>query len=165
MERINYITMESGDVFGFDPATGVTSHHLKVKLGSDDATPPKVATHGSAGIDLYLDKDVTVYPGMDPVLIGTGVHVQIPQGYVGILSLRSGVSDSWMNTGVGIIDADYRGEIKLKLSAINKMVTYSKGDRLAQLVIIPFLSCSISVVDELSRTERGEGGFHSTGRQ
>ena len=139
---------------------------LKIKLASGDTKPPIKATVGSAGIDLFLNQDIDLTGQARPVLVGTGVHAEIPEGYVGILTLRSGVKDCWNNSGVGIIDSDYRGEIKLKLLPVGTNdVVYSKGDRIAQLVIIPYYNAKIELVDELSDTDRGEGGFGHTGRR
>lgn len=159
------VKMDNGYEFSYDQGNGVYSHHIRVKLITEDATPPKRATEGSAGLDLYLNEDVVLYPGEPPKLVGTGVCVEIPTGYVGVLALRSGVKDCWMNNGVGIIDSDYRGEVKVKLSAINQMAKYSKGSRIAQLVILPYLACDVTVVSELSDTQRGTGGFGSTGNK
>lgn len=139
------------------------AHHLKIKLATPTSKPPLVATGGAAGMDLFLDEDVTVFPDAPPKLVGVGIHAEIPFGYVGIVSLRSGINNLTMINGVGIIDSDYRGEIKLKLSATRNATSYKRGDRLAQMVVIPYLRCSLDIVDELSNTERGHGGFGHTG--
>lgn len=157
------VETDSGYEFFVDTDTGAISHHLKVKLARADSRPPKVATMGSAGMDLFLDEDVVIFPDQLPKLVGVGIHAEIPPGYVGIVALRSGINDLTMINGVGIIDSDYRGEIKLKLSAIDHVVTHVRGERLAQMIIIPYLQCGLEIVDELGTTDRGAGGFGSTG--
>jgi len=137
---------------------------LPVKLKDEHAMPPRVATMGSAGMDLFLNEDVVIFPDQAPKLVGTGVHVQIPTGFVGLIFLRSSIHDIEFTNGTGVIDSDYRGEIMFKLRAITNVAQYAKGTRIAQMVVVPYLHCNAVVVDELTETKRGEGGFGSTGR-
>lgn len=116
----------------------------------------------SAGYDLSTIDDVTIDPtGL--TMAGTGVKVEIPEGYVGLLFPRSSTYKKYgvyLANSVGVIDADYRGEIKLALKG-DRWVTIQKGERLAQLVVIPHILGAYS--KELSDTVRGDGGFGSTG--
>lgn len=129
---------------------------------------PKYETSGSAGLDLAANngEPIKIKPG-EVVKIPTGVRVHIPQGYFGAIYPRSstGVKKQLMlaNT-VGIIDSDYRGEILLFFTNVgNNTKTINKGDRLAQMIIQPYYQAPIRIVDSLEETERGEGGFGSTG--
>lgn len=146
---------------------------LKVKL-MDGAPLPKHAKPGDAGLDLTTREDVTLLPG-ETRLVGTGVAVEIPEGYFGLLAPRSGLAGkrgvTFANTP-GIIDSGYRGEIKVPLRNINvsekwisrnDCVKVDRGERVCQLIILPCITCECVQVDELSETERGEDGFGSTG--
>lgn len=139
---------------------------LRVTL-DDGAQAPRYAHDGDAGLDLRANESVTLMPG-DIVLVGTGVHAEIPAGYVGNLHLRSGWATKHHVTlanGTGIIDSNYRGEIKMPLaSRDNRIEHVEKGERIAQLVISQVPTFDVVVVDELSETERGAGGFGSSGR-
>jgi dUTP pyrophosphatase len=161
-------TCESCDGFSSevsnDKDTGCLVCQLPVKLKDEYATPPRVATVGSAGMDLFLNESVILFPDQAPKLVGTGVYVQIPTGFVGLIFLRSSIHDIEFTNGTGVIDSDYRGEIMFKLRAIDHVASYAKGTRIAQMVVIPYLHCNAVVVDELSETKRGEGGFGSTGK-
>ena len=146
---------------------------LKVKL-MDGAPLPKHAKPGDAGLDLTTREDVTLLPG-ETRLVGTGVAVEIPEGYFGLLAPRSGLAGkrgvTFANTP-GIIDSGYRGEIKVPLRNINvsekwiyrnDCVKVERGERVCQLIILPCVTCECVQVDDLSETERGEDGFGSTG--
>lgn len=136
---------------------------MRVKLKGDDKMfVPQAKTYGAAGLDLVLANDVVLREG-EVQKVGTGVHVEIPVGYVGLVFLRSSISDVTMTNGVGVIDSDYRGEIILKLRGVSRYSRYTAGDRVAQLVVIKYLPVNVVVSDQLSSTERGEGGFGSTG--
>lgn len=139
---------------------------LKIKT---DGQIPSYATENSAGIDLHCksDEDIIIKP-KETVKIHTGLYIEIPEGYFGAVYPRSstGVKKHLMlaNT-VGIIDSDYRGELMIFFYNYGeKNQVIENGDRLAQLVIQPYLKCEIKKVDELATSERGEGGFGSTGR-
>jgi dUTP pyrophosphatase len=101
------------------------------------------------------------------VLVGTGIAVEIPEGYVGLVFIRSGLSKAGvgLTNSVGVIDSDYRGEIKLSMTYVagNGGHYIRARDRVAQLVVIPAPTFDLVEVDALSNTERGSGGFGSTG--
>lgn len=142
---------------------------ISVKKLKENAVLPVYATESAAGADLYacLDNPVTVYPGQT-VFIPTGLALEIPDGYAGLIYARSGLSCKKglaPANKVGVIDSDYRGEIIVALhnhSAAS--VTLESSERIAQLVITPVLHAAFTQVDELNDTVRGEGGFGSTGR-
>ena len=132
-----------------------------------------IPTHGteySAGADLYacLDSGVTIKPG-ETVFIKTGLSLEIPEGYAGLIYARSGLACKQglaPANKVGVIDADYRGEIMVALhNHSGETRNVEHGDRIAQLVITPFLTADFITVNELSDTVRGEGGFGSTGKK
>ena len=130
---------------------------------------PSYQTSGSCGIDLYCanKEDITINPN-ESTKVDTGIKIAIPEGYFGAIYPRSstGVKKNLMlaNT-VGIIDSDYRGEIMVYFYNYGKIPqTIKNGDRLAQLVIQPYSRMEIELVDKLDDTDRGEGGFGSTGR-
>ena len=123
---------------------------------------PEVATDGSAGLDLFVNS-------INGDNIGTGVHVEIPHGHVGLLMPRSswGVKGFKLANTVGVIDSDYRGEIKMIRDPhpTKGFLKIQQGDRIAQLVVVPCMiaATECATLDDLSGTDRGEGGFGSTG--
>lgn len=132
--------------------------------------PPKVATDGSAGLDLFNNSDekIIILPQKETV-VKTGVRVEIPKGHVGLLCIRSSFGFNryaMLGNSVGIIDSDYRGEIMAKVfnrSAAYNPIEIEPGERFCQLVVVPYYKNFVQV-NELSDTERGEGGIGSTGR-
>lgn len=135
---------------------------------------PIRAHEDDAGLDLLTPENVTV-PGCtwdlyDEVEIGsatidTGVHVAIPKGYVGYIKSKSGLMCRSGLTADGTIDSGYTGSIRVKLfNHTAKEYTFKKGDKIAQLVIHPIITPELELVDELEDTDRGSGGFGSTGR-
>lgn len=139
---------------------------MKFKKIDKDAITPTFGSCWSAGMDLYACNGIFIpsgYTGM----IRTGIQVEIPQGYFGAVFARSGLSTKQglrPANCVGVIDSDYRGEIKIPLyndSDATREVHY--GDRVAQMVILPYAKVELEEVDELDNTERGTGGFGSTG--
>lgn len=144
--------------------------NIKVKKLKPDATVPTMGSKFAAGADLYSaeDADVVIEPG-ETRFIGTGLAMEIPEGYVGLVYARSGLACKRglaPANKVGVVDSDYRGEIKVALHNHGKEAqTVEKGERIAQMVIAPYLSVNYEEADELSETERGEGGFGSTGRK
>ena len=142
---------------------------VKIKKLNDRAKLPAYGSDYSAGADLYAATDVPVEiaPGTT-VFIGTGIAAEIPEGYVGLVYARSGLACKKglaPANKVGVIDADYRGEIKVALFNHSPSVqTVDAGERVAQLVVAPFLKCEFEETTELSETVRGEGGFGSTGK-
>ena len=137
--------------------------NLKVKKIDPNAVMPRYTKLGDAGMDLTstsLEKNGAYYE------YGTGLAIELPLGYVGLVFPRSSISktDHYLRNSVGVIDAGYRGEIKIRMSVpFLGGVEYKVGDRVAQLVIIKLPWVNIEQVDELSETDRGEGGFGSTG--
>lgn len=130
-------------------------------------TPPQYARPGDAGADLLAAEAVTLQPG-ERALVGTGVRVALPHGTVGMVTPRSGLAAraglSIVNAP-GIIDSGYRGEIKVCLINLDPHVPIriNEGDRVAQLVVVPVISAEFMPVDGLDETERGAGGYGSTG--
>ncbi len=143
---------------------------MKILLKKLDprAIVPTHGTSASAGADLYALEAVTV-PAGETVLVHTGIALAIPEGYAGFIYARSGLatkSGLAPANKVGVIDADYRGEIMVALhnhSATPR--TVEAGERVAQLVVAPFLRTEFSLCDSLDDTERGAGGFGSTGKK
>lgn len=142
---------------------------MKIKLLNNLAKIPTRGSEEAAGWDLYAatDKDITIAPH-ETVKIGTGIAVEIPSGLFGAIFARSGIATKQglrPANAVGVIDSDYRGELIIALhndSTEHQMVT--AGSRIAQLVLIPYFKINnFQIVDELSNTERGDGGFGSTG--
>jgi dUTP pyrophosphatase len=128
---------------------------------------PSYQTAGSAGMDLCTSEEFVLNP-MERRLVGTGIRIAIPVGFEGQVRPRSGLAVrhgiSMVNTP-GTIDSDYRGELRLILINFGtETVQFSQGDRIGQLVICPIVRAELRVVDGLDSTERGEGGFGSTGR-
>ena len=141
---------------------------VSVKLLDPRAKLPVYGSADAAGADLRIltDGPVTIHPG-ETVMLHTGLAFAIPQGYVGLVHARSsmGVKKGLAPANkVGVIDADYRGEVRVALhnhGSVPQVV--EDGDRVAQLVIVPYLSAQFTQADELDDTVRGVGGFGSTG--
>lgn len=132
----------------------------------EDAKEPTRGTENSAGLDLYCLEDTVIEPWRSAV-IRTGLAFEIPDGYFGHLVTRSslGVRRIRMNAGANVVDADYRGEVLLYMANdYGHEAVFKKGDRVAQMVIVPYLKCRVEESEELSKTERGTGGFGSTGK-
>ena len=135
---------------------------MKVKL-DPGAKMPTRAHDTDAGLDLYSPVDALIYNG-DSVTIDTGVHVEIPAGYVGMIKSKSGLNVKYNLTSEGVIDSGYTGSIVVKLYNHGRCaVSIQKGQKISQLVILPILTPELELVDSLEETERGEGGFGSTG--
>ena len=143
---------------------------VRVKMLREGARLPSYGSAEAAGADLYAvaDGDITIEPNAT-VLVHTGIAMEIPEGYVGLVYARSGLACKRglaPANKVGVIDADYRGEIMVALhNHGTEAQTIAHGERIAQMVIAPFLSVSYEETDELSDTVRGAGGFGSTGRK
>lgn len=141
---------------------------MKAQLLTPTAQLPKIATKDSAGFDFRADITERYYiaPG-GTVIIPTGVAVALDKGTVGLLYVRSGLATKRglsLANSVGVIDADYRGEVKVALwNKTDEIQTVEPGERIAQLVITPHLTPEFELVDSLEETERGTGGFGSTG--
>lgn len=143
---------------------------MRIKKLHEKAVVPHYATEGSAGLDLTVisDNDTIVIPYNSTMLCRTGLSFEIPKGYVGLIYIRSSVGtklDLVLSNQVGVIDSDYRGEVMLPLRNLGRGArVIESGTRIAQMVITPILSSNIEVVDELTETKRGDGGFGSTGK-
>lgn len=142
---------------------------VKIKKLSDGAKIPVYGTSFSAGCDLSaLSPEPVLIPAGTSVLLHTGLSMEIPEGLVGLIFARSGLACKKglaPANKVGVIDSDYRGEICVVLhnhGEIDQVVT--SGERIAQMVFVPYITAMFDEVDSLSDTERGEGGFGSTGR-
>jgi dUTP pyrophosphatase len=140
---------------------------MKFKKLTTTAITPTRGSPNSAGLDLYADADVLVSSGAS-VMLGTGIAIEIPMNHVGLVAIRSSVGKAGvaLANSVGVIDSDYRGEIKLCLTytAGSGGHYIRKGQAIAQIVIMPVLPVELVEVDALSTTERGVGGFGSTGK-
>lgn len=140
---------------------------LQVKRLDPGLPLPSYQRDGDAGLDLYATRDVTIAPG-ERAVIGTGVAIAIPAGYVGFVTPRSGLAArhglSIVNSP-GVVDSGYRGEVKLILVNLDQKedVVLARAERVAQLVIAPVASVQVVDVLDLSPSERGEGGHGSTG--
>lgn len=140
---------------------------MRIEAVADQAHLPTYAQPGDAGADLRATQAVLLAPGERRV-VGTGVRVAIPEGYVGMVTPRSGLaarSGLSIVNAPGIIDSGYRGEIKVCLINLDPSlpIELAAGDRIAQLVITPFIAATFVAVDDLDATARGVGGYGSTG--
>lgn len=136
---------------------------VKIKKLHEDAVIPSYSKAGDAGMDLYSVRRENDKHGN--CVYYTGLAIEIPEGHVGLLYPRSSISKTScsLRNAVGVIDSGYRGEIMLKFSCSTNLNIYNVGDRVAQLIIMPYPQVEFEEVEELSDTDRGEGGFGSTG--
>ena len=135
---------------------------VNIKKLVENAVIPTYAKPGDAGMDIY---STSIEVGEDGVVTyGTGLSMEIPEGYVGLLFPRSSnyKQDLVLCNSVGVIDSGYRGEIMLKYFQIGENM-YKVGDRVGQIIILPYPQIEFTEVENLSKTERGEGGFGHTG--
>lgn len=150
----------------YDYTQSTNSLKVRFKKLHEDAVVPSYAKNGDAGLDLtathmtfdenFFDENFIEY--------GTGIAVEIPEGYVGLVFPRSSVSKKknfYLKNSVGVIDSGYRGEIKLRFNRSDSH--YQVGEKIGQLIILPYPTIQLEEVEELSSTERGQGGFGSTG--
>lgn len=141
---------------------------INIKLLNEFAKAPTRGSAAAAGYDLYAatDSNIWIYPH-ETVMIGTGIAVELPTMTFGGIYARSGLATKQglrPANCVGVIDADYRGEIIVALhNDTSKAQRVEAGDRIAQLIIQPYFNVDLDIVDELSDTERGNKGFGSTG--
>ena len=141
---------------------------VNVKKLKENAVIPTYGSEFAAGADLYacLEEDLTINP-QQTVLVPTGIALEVPEGYAGFIYARSGIASKRglaPANKVGVVDADYRGEVMVALhNHSDKPQSVAKDERIAQLVIAPFLSVDFNEVTELEDTVRGAGGFGSTG--
>ncbi len=145
-------------------------YDVKIKKLRDSAIVPTYGSEFAAGADLYaaLDEAVAIEPG-ETKFIPTGFAFEIPEGYAGFVHARSGLASKRglaPANKVGVIDSDYRGEVMVALHNHGKAAqTVEAGERIAQMVIAPYVTAKFILSDELDDTVRGEGGFGSTGRK
>lgn len=142
---------------------------IKIKKLNEKAQLPSSGSAYAAGYDLYacVEAEEVVIPAHTTVMVGTGVAVAVPEGYFGGIFARSGLAAKQSlrpANCVGVVDSDYRGEVKVALhNDSDQEKRIQNGERIAQLVVIPYLSLEFEEVEELDETERGEGGFGHTG--
>ena len=140
---------------------------VNIKKLNDKAIVPSRGHYGDAGFDLHacIDKPVTIQAG-DTVKIPTGISVEVPEGYFGAIFARSGLATKQglrPANCVGVCDAPYRGEYIVAIhNDSNEQQVITPGQRIAQLILLPFATAEFNVVNELSDTDRGDGGFGST---
>lgn len=137
---------------------------IKVMKLDEGAKIPAYACQGDAGMDLFSNEEVLILPGKR-VLISTGIAVEFPEEYVALIWDKSGIAVKKGLTKIaGVIDSSYRGEWKIALYNLGKeKVQINKGDKIAQVLFQKIERAQVEVVDSLSETSRGEGGFGSTG--
>jgi len=145
--------------------TSTSQPPLLVKKLSPDATIPTRGSAFAAGYDLYASKSTTI-PARGKVLVSTDLSIATPEGTYGRVAPRSGLaSKNFIDTGAGVIDADYRGEVKVILANLGtEPFAVKRGERIAQLVPAQVQRAAFLEVTELDETARGAGGFGSTGR-
>lgn len=142
---------------------------VRIKKTDERAIVPSYGSPSAAGADLYAlaDETLTIAPHQT-VFVHTGISMEIPEGFVGLVYARSGIAckrDLAPANKVGVIDSDYRGEIMVALHNHGETSqTIENGERIAQIVIAPYLTADFVQTDDLSDTDRGSGGFGSTGK-
>ena len=141
---------------------------IRVQRLAATAALPSRATSGDAGLDLYASEAATLEAG-ERASVGTGIAVEIPEGHAGLVLPRSGWAAKHgisLVNAPGLIDAGYRGEVRVLLLNTDREEAFeiSEGDRIAQLLVVPFASLEPIEADSLDESERGQGGFGSTGR-
>ncbi len=142
--------------------------NMKIKKLSDTAMIPSRGSRLAAGYDLYADiQEVIKVQPHETVKISTGISMAVPEGYFGAIFARSGLSTKKglrPANCTGVVDSDYRGPVIVALHNDSETVqVVEPAERIAQLVVMPFLPVEFEIVEELDETERGEGGFGSTG--
>jgi dUTP pyrophosphatase len=148
-------------------ATAVIADELQVKLLHPDARPPERTRPGDAGYDLRCVESFTLEPG-ERRLVSTGVAIALPAGTAGLVVPRSGLAIEHgisVVNGPGLVDPNYRGELRVILVNLGaERFEGAAGDRIAQLLMVPFVAPDLQLVDELPESERGTNGFGSSGR-
>ena len=142
---------------------------VKIKKLSENAVIPTYAKEGDAGMDVVATRIIN--ETLDSITYGTDIALEIPEGFVGLVFPRSSIRKTHLHlsNSVGVIDSGYRGEVQATFKKIqgisnNALDNYKVGDRIFQLMVIPHPTIQFIEVNELSNTERGEGGFGSTGK-
>jgi dUTP pyrophosphatase len=157
--------------------TKVADLPIKVKKLHEDSKLPVRAHSTDAGIDLFTYEDFTLEM-LERKLVGTGVAIQIPEGHVGFIKEKSGLANKGLEVKGGVIDSSYIGEIKVivknpkgfawkdgKRNGVGEKMSFKKGEKIAQMVIIPVNLGEVIQVGELDESDRGESGFGSTGHE
>ena len=138
---------------------------LRVMMDDDACYVPEYAHEGDAGLDLRAVEDVTVPPAF-VTMVRTGLHVEIPDGCVGLVFPRSGLGSRGitLKNAVGVVDSGYRGEVLAAIwNTTLEDFRISRGDRIVQMVVMPYCPCTVEETFELSDSERGTDGYGSTG--
>lgn len=136
---------------------------VKIKRLHPDAKIPEYKSEEAAGLDVYSVEEILMVPN-ETALVPTGIAIETSPGYCWQIWDRSGMGAKGIHRFAGLIDSDYRGEFKIVLhNASNKAYKIEKGDRIAQIVLLPIVHAEFEEVSELAETKRGDGGFHSTG--
>lgn len=136
---------------------------FQVKLNYEDAQPPTRGSDEAAGYDLYSYESETIVSNQIK-LIDTGISIRVPEGTYGRIAPRSSVSKKGILINAGVIDRDYRGPVKVMVHNLsNNDYVINKNDRIAQLILEKIKTPPVELVEELDDTERGAGGFGSTG--
>ena len=144
---------------------------VNFKKLNENAIVPTYGSEFAAGADLYActNGETVTFAPSETKLIKTGIAMEIPEGYAGLIYARSGIANKRglaPSNKVGVVDSDYRGEIMVSLhNHSNEEQSITDGERIAQMVIAPFLKVEYTEVEELTDTARGEGGFGSTGKK
>ena len=139
---------------------------VKIKRLDRDAVIPKYAKIGDGGLDLVATniKENTTFQ----ITYGLGIALEIPEGFVGLVFPRSSIRNTelTLSNSVGVVDSGYRGELQATFKKTNGLdsISYNIGDRVCQILIIPYPQIEFTEVEELNNTERGNGGFGSTGK-
>ena len=137
---------------------------VRFKKLYQDAVTPSYAKNGDAGLDLTAHRLVPCIVGVPYMEYGTGIAVEIPEGYVGLVFPRSSISkleDFYLKNSVGVIDSGYRGEIMMRFCKSHEF--YDAGEKIGQLIILPYPTIQLEEVEDLSDSQRGDGGYGSTG--
>lgn len=137
---------------------------IAAKKMSEEATLPTRAHEGDAGMDLYAPEDALIPAGQGK-MVRSGIAVALERGYVGLIADRSSMAKKGLKTAGGVIDAGYRGEIQVVFWNLSETdIVIKKGDRMAQMLIMPVVTPSVFESKDLDSTTRGSGGFGSTGK-
>lgn len=138
---------------------------IKIKKLKEDAQPPKYHMPGDVGMDMYAMETITLEP-MQHHRFWHGFAMEFPDGYAAIVKDKSSISKAGLHTMGGVFDAGYRGEYNTHLVNLSsEPYTVEKGDKVAQLIIYPVTIAELEETDTLSESERGTGGFGSTGKK
>lgn len=141
--------------------------NIRIKKTNPNAILPSYSKLGDAGMDLTaISKEIVDNGTHGYISYDFGLSLEIPEGYVGLIFPRSSISNTGaiLSNSVGVVDSSYRGSISARFKQIPNTIEYNVGDRVAQLLIIPYPQVTFEEVQELDETERGTGGYGSTGK-